>query len=89
MCKIPEHPEIACALATGYPETPKEREPVTCTDCGAELTGDDKVYDYDGDKLCDKCCRERIREEVDLETIAQALGIIVKSAEEYTEEEYE
>ena len=89
MQNIPDHPEIACALATGYPNSPKEPDPVHCSECGTELTRDDKVYDYDGDALCENCCRDRIEEEFDMSYIAQALGLIVKSAENYAEEMYE
>lgn len=38
MADIPDHPEIACALATGYPHPVKEYF-VNCEDCGNELTG--------------------------------------------------
>lgn len=86
---IPDHPEIACALATGYPHPPKELPPVYCDECSHEMTGDEKVYDYDGEALCENCCRDRIMEDIDMETIARALGIIAKSAEIYAEEQYE
>ena len=86
---IPDHPEIACALATGYPRPPKELPPVYCDECSYEMTGDEKVYDYDGEALCENCCRDRIMEDIDMETIARALGIIAKSAEIYAEEQHE
>ena len=86
---IPDHPEIACALATGYPHPPKELPAVYCDECSHEMTGDEKVYDYDGEALCENCCRDRIMEDIDMETIARALGIIAKTAEIYAEEQYE
>lgn len=87
MPTIPEHPEIACALATGYPKPPKEPGPVNCTDCGLELTGADNVFIYDNEPLCENCCRDRIEEEFDMSHIAKALGIAVKEACAYMEEE--
>lgn len=86
---IPDHPKIACALATGYPYPVKEPEPVNCTDCGLELTGEDTVFIYDGEPCCENCCRDRIEEEFDMVAIARALGIITKPAEIYMEEQNE
>ena len=89
MLNIPDHPEIACALATGYPKPPKEPDPIYCDECSCELSGDTRVYDYDGEKLCENCCRDRVMEDIDMSDIARALGIITKSAEEIMEEYYE
>jgi len=83
---IPDHPEIACALATGYPYPVKDPEPVNCTDCGLELTGEDTVFIYDGEPCCENCCRDRIEEEFDMSHIAKLLNIPTKSAVEYAAE---
>lgn len=85
MVDIPDHPEIACALATGYPHPVKEYF-VNCEDCGNELTGMDKVFDYDGDPLCEECFRERLMEDMSMEEIAEKLGFIVKDAYDYAAE---
>ena len=48
-----EHPEITCALRTGYPSwnQPKER---TCEVCGDELYLE--IYeDFDHEFLCEDC----------------------------------
>ena len=89
MQNIPDHPEIACALATGYPKPPKEPDPVYCSECGKELTGHDDVYDYDGEALCSNCCLDRITEDYEVSEIAEALGIRKKTADEYAAEHYE
>lgn len=86
---IPDHPDIARALATGYPHPVKEPDPVNCTDCGLELTGEDTVFIYDGEPCCENCCRDRIEEEFDLSYIAKALQIPTQSAAVYAEEHYE
>lgn len=80
---IPEHPEIARTLATGYPYPAKDPDPVNCTDCGMELEGEDTVFIYDGEPCCENCCRDRIEEEFDLSYIAERLGIPHESATEY------
>ena len=84
MPTIPEHPEIACALATGYPKPPKEPDPVNCTDCGLELEGENTVFIYDGEPCCENCCRDRIEEEFDMSYIAERLGIRHESATDYS-----
>lgn len=80
---IPEHPEIARTLATGYPQPVKDPDPVNCTDCGLELDGEDTVFIYDGEPCCENCCRDRIEEEFDLSYIAERLGIHHESATDY------
>lgn len=89
MQNIPDHPEIACALATGYPKPFKEPDPVCCSECGKELVGTDTVFDYDGESLCANCCINRITDNYEVSEIAQALGIIAKKAEDFTEDDYE
>lgn len=75
---IPEHPEIARCLATGYPHP--LRPDVTCCDCNKVLAGDDTVYIWDGEAVCDDCVRDRINESIDTQTLAECLGIKWKSA---------
>ncbi len=86
---IPDHPEIACALRTGYPQPPKEPIEIHCDECGCHIDGSEKVYAYDGERICEKCCRDRITEDFDVEEIAKALKIAFKSAEDYVEDDYE
>ncbi len=74
---IPEHPEIAMALATGYPHP--ERPCIHCCDCDKALTNED-VFDWDGDILCEGCVKERIEENYTISEIAVALGIPRKPA---------
>ena len=83
---FPDHPEIARALATGYPHPVKEPEPVNCTDCGLELTGKETVFIYDGEPCCENCCRDRIEEEFDISHIAKLLNIPTKTAADYAAE---
>lgn len=77
--EIPEHPEIARCLATGYPY-PEGRNVIHCDDCECVLSGEDTVYDWDGDCLCEDCVKERIEENYDIKDIAELLGIQWKSA---------
>lgn len=79
---IPEHPQIARVLATGYPEPVSK--PMNCVECGAEFNHFESVFLYDGDAICENCCRDRIMEDFNMEDIAKALQIIVQSLEEYT-----
>lgn len=49
-----EHPDITCALRTGYPSwnQPKERH---CEICGHELYASDTYEDFDHEFLCEDC----------------------------------
>ena len=86
MSDIPEHPDIASALQTGYPAGIKELPSVRCSDCGMELSGDDLVFDYDGDSLCGNCFIDCLTEDMSPEDIAKRMGFIVKDADTYAEE---
>lgn len=78
---IGDCPEIKRALATGYPHPPREwHTAVVCDDCGAELSDDAPVYEWDGDFLCERCVRERIKEDFSIQEIAEALGIMCRQA---------
>jgi len=80
---IPDHPDIARALATGYPHP--EKPCIRCCDCNKSLTDKD-VYDWDGDFLCEGCVKERIEENFTISEIAAALGIACKAAYLWEEE---
>lgn len=77
--EIPEHPEIARTLKTGYPVKEDSNE-IRCVDCEIILAEDDAVYIWDGDYLCEKCLMERIEEQIPIKTIAEAIGIVWKSS---------
>lgn len=77
--EAPEHPQIARCLAAGYPN-PEGQIAIHCVDCECVLSGEDTVYDWDGDHLCEECVKERIEENYDMQTIAEYLGIQWKSA---------
>jgi len=80
---LPDHPEIACALRTGYPRPLPPH--VTCSDCGKELYGDDPVYTPDGETICEDCMEERIQE-MKMSDLADALGIGRTTASDRLEE---
>lgn len=69
---VPEHPEVARCLATGYPHP--LRPEVTCCDCGKSMNYDDS-FNWDGDIICEMCLKERIDENFNISEIAGALGI--------------
>lgn len=70
--EIPEHPEIACCLATGYPYP--NRPEVRCCDCDKHMNYEDS-YDWDGDIVCENCLKDRIEDNFNISEIANALGI--------------
>lgn len=72
MPRIPDHPEVARALATGYPKLEKS---VFCSECGKEFAGDHRMYILAGDIVCPNCLISYIREEVGLDGLADALDI--------------
>lgn len=84
MNEIFEHPQISRALLTGYPE--EEPEPVRCEDCGEQITADEKVFLFDDEAVCENCCRDRIEDNFDIEDLARALNITVKSMDNYLSE---
>lgn len=83
---IPDHPEIACALRTGYPRPLQPH--ITCADCDKELYGDDLVYAPDGVIVCEDCMETRIQE-MDTSALAAALGIACTTAGNRLEEIHE
>lgn len=83
---IPDHPEIARALATGYPGPIHERPIVIpCSGCGAELAEDDLVYDWMGELICETCVKIRMEEDFSIQEIAEAMGIMCREAAQYEE----
>ena len=51
MFDVPDHPDIACALRTGYPTG--HRENPVCPICGSEC---ETIYIKDGTPIgCDEC----------------------------------
>lgn len=51
---IPDHPDIAMALLTGYPRPAGTGGPV-CTECGAAIPEDGEYYDVYGVIYCPRC----------------------------------
>lgn len=84
--EIPDHPEIAYALRTGYPKPVKF---VKCADCGEEFTGDHRMYISDGDLVCGNCLWNRIEENYDSDDLAEAFDIERTTAGSYVEEQEE
>ena len=91
--EIPDHPEIACALRTGYP---RQIRYVRCADCGKQFSGDHKMYLSDGDLICGGCLRDRILENYDDDDLAEAFGMekttaceMIENEEDYYAEELE
>ena len=81
--EIPDHPDIARTLLTGYPH---ESKGLICADCEKEMYGDEKVYISDGDTVCGDCLKERILEAYDIDDLADAFDIRRSSVSEYLEE---
>lgn len=78
--EVPEHPEVAHALLTGYPHPVRS---VRCTDCDQEFSGGEAMYISDGEPVCPDCARERILEAYDTADLAFAFGIPHTTAGEY------
>lgn len=53
---LPDHPEIAMAMRTGYPSwnQPEDKE-IYCEECGKEITDSDIYYDEYHQHLCKDC----------------------------------
>ena len=88
MSMLPDHPDIARTLVTGYPvDVPV----IHCDRCKAEMSGREKVYLYAGLWYCRKCFIDRIIATADMESFADALaGILefgVTTVQEIIEEE--
>ena len=82
MAIIGDHPLVANALDTGYPE---EERFVCCADCGGEFYGSDKMYECEGEWICSECTRDRILDAFGTPELAAAFGFIGKTAGEILE----
>lgn len=80
---IPEHPDIARALRTGYPRPYKS---VRCKDCQQEFSGGDQMYIDAGDIICGKCLKDRLLDAYGIADLAAAFDIQGVTVEEYLEE---
>ena len=80
--EVPEHPDIARTLRTGYPQPVSE---VKCADCGRHMIGEDRVYIIDGDTVCEECTKERLLDAYGIADIAKAFDIYGMSAHRYVE----
>ena len=81
--EIPDHPDIARTLLTGYPH---ERKSVKCADCEQEFYGDERIYISDGVAVCADCLKERILEAYDIDALADAFDIRKTTAGDYLNE---
>ena len=57
-----QHPDIAAAERTGYPDRYHSKHSVVCSDCGftAPEDGDDSFYRWEGDVICGECLEAKI-----------------------------
>lgn len=79
---IPDHPEIANTLKTGYPRL---LATITCASCHTEISGDRMLYNYGGVMLCEKCFVDHLLENEDANGFADAFGIETIEAGRYLE----
>lgn len=87
--EIPDHPDVACALLTGYPRAFESFKHIECEDCGHELYGDQKIYLHDGDIVCGTCLKKRILEAYSIDDLADAFDIRRTTADDYINENME
>ena len=81
--EIPDHPEIACTLLTGYP---RDHKGVLCVDCEQEFYGDERIYISDGDTVCADCLKERLLEAYSIDDLADAFDIRKTTVGDYFDE---
>lgn len=81
--QIPDHPDVARTLLTGYPH---EGKSVKCADCEQEFYGDEKIYISDGDAVCGDCLKERLLDDHDIDDLADAFDIRKTTAGDYLNE---
>ena len=84
--EIPDHPDIARTLLTGYPH---ESKSVKCVDCEKEFYGDERIHICDGDAVCADCLKERLLEAYSIDDLADAFDIRKTTAGDYLEESEE
>jgi hypothetical protein len=82
MTNIGDHPLVANALDTGYPE---EERFVCCADCGGEFYGSDKMYEFEGNWICSDCTKDRILDAFGTAELASAFGFIRSTVQEILE----
>lgn len=70
--QIPEHPDIAMALRTGYPH---KCESVQCADCSREFFGDAVLYESEGELVCGECLKNRLFANYSIADIAAAFDV--------------
>jgi len=80
---IPDHPDIARALQTGYS---RHYKTIRCVDCGSEMYGAHLIYIDNGDVLCGSCLKERIEDGYSIDDLAEALDVRKATAGDYLEE---
>lgn len=61
-------------------EAEADRNALHCEDCGKVLFGDSPVFNWDGDRLCEDCCRTAIEANFSILEIANALKIPARYA---------
>lgn len=67
-----DHPEVARAIETGYPEYISG---IVCVDCGNEYYGDEKMYEFDGEYVCSDCTRDRLLDAFGTADLAAAFNV--------------
>lgn len=76
-----EHPVITATERWGYPYPP-DRETIHCEYCQSELFVGEPVFEWDGDLICEECCRNAVEESFSFFEIASALRIPTTTIEE-------
>lgn len=88
--EIPDHPDIACALRTGYPrEHMGGCKSIRCADCEQELYGDQRIYIIDGDAVCGDCLKDRLLDAYNIDDLADAFDVRKTTVDDYLEEQEE
>lgn len=72
MTPIPDHPDIARTLRTGYPHPIRY---IRCTCCDRIMTADQTVYRMDAEDLCAGCFVEAILDNHSADEFAQILDV--------------
>lgn len=80
--EVPDHPDVARALRTGYP---RQYDHLMCADCGSEMTGSNRVYISDGDTVCGTCLTRRILENYSIDDLAEAFDVRCTTVIEFKE----
>ncbi len=81
--EIPDHPEIAHTIRSGYPRPYKT---IRCADCGLEMSGVHLIYIDNGNALCGTCLKARIRDGYTIDDLADALDVRRITAGDYLKE---